>query len=820
LLKCVFKLWGDILKDTVHIVTTGALLHDIGKLLYRARVVDGRPHSISGAEYIKKFTNEKDVIDCVRFHHRQEISHALLDRDSPAYIVYIADNISSGVDRRETEGETSGGFDRNRPLESVYNLLNNRTGKEAFYPGEIKNTISYPGIIQSSDLSSKYGKVVHDITEGLSGIYFEPEYINSLIELCEAYMSFIPSSTHKGQVADISLFDHSKITAALASCIALYLESNKRNDYRTELFEKEHDFCDEKAFILFSMDISGIQKFIYTISSKGALKGLRSRSFYLEILLENIADEILGVCLLSRANLLYTGGGHAYILLPNTIEARNNVKHSLSKINRKLMERFGTGLFVAYGYEPCSANELMSRTNDPESYINIFRSVSAQISEMKLCRYSPDDIRFLNSNGVDKEGRECVVCGVSSNLIEREDGVMCDTCSALSDVSNALIKDDSVFVVLREQINAPFLPLFSADGDMQFLTPMTADAAKEMLKRNDGKVIRIYSKNAYRTGFSLSTKLWMGDYAAKNQVGTLKTFEQLAECSKGVERIGVLRADVDNLGAAFVSGFIRENEAKDKYKYTTISRTSTLSRSLSLFFKYYINNLMENGEFSLTGKKGERDVVIIYAGGDDLFIVGAWDEVLSAAVDIRRAFSRYTGGALTLSAGFAIYDEKYPISRMAEETKELEERAKNHKYQGKEKNAISLFGLEMEKVHLIDKHTYDWDTFENNVLGEKFALIEKLFTAGGNYGNSFLYNILFLLRQAENEKINIARLAYLLARNEPDRNAPEELKSIYSSFSSNLYKWSINDEDRRQLITALIIYIYTMRSPKEGSNNE
>ena len=40
-----------------------------------------------------------------------------------------------------------------------------------------------------------------------------------------------------------------------------------------------------------------------------------------------------------------------------------------------------------------------------------------------------------------------------------------------------------------------------------------------------------------------------------------------------------------------------------------------------------------------------------------MFIVGAWDEVLSAAVDIRRAFARYSGGILTMSAGFAVYDE-------------------------------------------------------------------------------------------------------------------------------------------------------------------
>ena len=60
------------------------------------------------------------------------------------------------------------------------------------------------------------------------------------------------------------------------------------------------------------MDISGIQSFIYTIGEKGALKGLRARSFYLEIMMEHIVDELLEKLSLSRANLIYTGGGHCY----------------------------------------------------------------------------------------------------------------------------------------------------------------------------------------------------------------------------------------------------------------------------------------------------------------------------------------------------------------------------------------------------------------------------------------------------------------------------------------------------------------------------
>lgn len=46
------------------------------------------------------------------------------------------------------------------------------------------------------------------------------------------------------------------------------------------------------------------------------------------------------------------------------------------------------------------------------------------------------------------------------------------------------------------------------------------------------------------------------------------------------------------------------------------------------------------------------------------------------AVDLKRAFSVYTNGKLTFSAGLGLYSSTYPISRMAEVTGELEELAK------------------------------------------------------------------------------------------------------------------------------------------------
>ncbi|NLN49947.1 MAG: type III-A CRISPR-associated protein Cas10/Csm1 [Clostridiales bacterium] len=328
------------MNDLIRQTTIAGLLHDIGKVLHRGISVDGRAHSISGYDFLKEFIKEEAILEAVRYHHYQDLSLSKIDDSSLAYIIYLADNISSGADRRKIEGGEISGFDRNRTLESVYNLLNNSNRKDAYNVSSIGNKIMYPDKIDNYAAGDDYNRLIFSLREGLRGIDFSSEYINSLIEICEAYLSYIPSSTYLKEVSDISLFDHSKLTAAFAVNILLYLNENKRKDHKTELFLNSASFYNEKAFQIFSCDISGIQQFIYNISSKRALKSLRSRSFYLEILLENLIDEILSFNHLYRTNIIYTGGGHAYLLLPNINTVKKNIQTAIDSANYKLMELF------------------------------------------------------------------------------------------------------------------------------------------------------------------------------------------------------------------------------------------------------------------------------------------------------------------------------------------------------------------------------------------------------------------------------------------------------------------------------------------------
>lgn len=815
-------------------VTAAALLHDIGKVIYRTNVVDGRAHPVSGRDFIKNFTEDKDILDAILYHHKADMQKANIPDESIAYITYFSDNISAGADRRSNEdyiegSEESKGFDKHIPMATVFNLIFNNNKNMHL---EYKNVheINFP---KSSDENTKisisqtqYNKCFQNIKDGLEGIKIEPEYLNSIIELLETHLTYVPSSTSKAQIPDISLFDHQKLTAAISSSIYLYLTENNRNNFKEELFIKEEQFKSEKSLLMFSCDISGIQSFIYTISSEGALKGLRSRSFYLEIILEHIVDRLVQQLGLSRANVIYTGGGHAYVLLPNTEKAKEIISASMKNINSWFVENFGSSLYIASAFVACSCNDLINEPHEEEPYSKVFRELSGKISAKKQRRYTAEEIKLLNSSSHDSQGRECKVCG-SIDMSVKGDR-MCNSCYRFSEISPYVTRADTVIVTTNAKLendDAPFVRIPSLGEENNYLYIMNKERARDILRDNEACVLNVYGRNKMHTGLHYAKNLWTGTYNYKKGKFTA-SFEELASGATGIKRLAVLRADVDNLGAAFVSGFIRENatDIYDRNKYQTLSRTATLSRQMSLFFKYYINLILEKAgveiePFSLKGDYapdfGEgRRAVIVYSGGDDMFIVGAWDDVIEAAVDLKRAFDKYSAGTLTFSAGIGIFPAKYPISRMAELTAQLEEAAKSF---SEEKNAVSLFGIEsfIRKGEYITEalHTYKWDVFINDVVGDKLRLIQTYLSSfEESKGNSFLYKLMDYIGRVDEDRINIARIAYLLGRVAPKDSGK---RKIYNDFSQKIYAWSFNYEDRRQLLTAIQIYVYLNREGKE-----
>ncbi len=760
----------------------GSLLHDIGKVVYRSG--DGRQHSASGYDFLKETRSDLDcdILNCVRYHHAVNLKGANIESDALAYITYFADNVAAAMDRRESQ-DGEDGFNKSVPLDSVFNILNGNNGKSHYKQRMLnpKEGINFPTMEQSVMDESFYAEVVDRIKDNLRGIDITEEYINSLLSVLEATLCYIPSSTSKRELADISLYDHVKMTTAVAECCLQYMESQQIANYHDFLYKDiDKNLWGEPMFMLYSMDISGIQNFIYTIGSKGALKGLRARSFYLEIVMEHIVDELLASLNLSRSCLIYTGGGHCYMLLPNTDSTREIVAKQCQVVNDWFMEHFDTALYIADGYAVCSANNLK---NEPHgSYRELFRTVTRNISEQKSHRYTSAQLIALNHQH--REGkRECQVCRRSADL-NKDD--RCPICAALEKLSGAILYKD-YFITTTESAGVDSLPL---PGD-KFLRAGDEQLLRDLMESKS--YVRSYTVNESYTGKHVTTKLWVGRHT------TGDTFEELARKSEGIERLAVLRADVDNLGDAFLNGF------KDAGNgiYETLSRTATLSRQLSLFFKLYLNGILENGESQIFSAGGNRNVCIVYSGGDDIFFVGAWNEVLDSFIDVKNALEKFTLGTLTISGGIGIYDSSYPINRMAIETAELEDYSKD--LDGK--NAITLFD---------ESGCYNWNVFIEQVLGAKYACISEYMELTKHKGKAFLYHLLELLRGSEGS-FNRARFVYFLSRMEPDARDEDSKSEMegYKEFSAKMYEWSLSEEDRRQVVSAIYLYAY-MKREKEG----
>ena len=213
----------------------------------------------------------------------------------------------------------------------------------------------------------------------------------------------------------------------------------------------------------------------------------------------------------------------------------------------------------------------------------------------------------------------------------------------------------------------------------------------------------------------------------------------------------------------------------------------------------------------------KRNATIVYSGGDDVFIVGAWDDVIGLAIDLSDSLKKYSQGTLTISAGIGIFPKKFPVKAIARQTGLLEEASKSVQ----DKNAVTLFedAYNQDYKHEFDcgEQTYKWDVFKSRVMGEKYVLIDSFFSDDDEKGMAAIYKLLRYIRNLD-DKINLARLAYLLGRMQANIKDSDENEEKYKVFSKQLYEWISNDpkgENKRELITAIYIYVYLHRKEEE-----
>ena len=159
-----------------------------------------------------------------------------------------------------------------------------------------------------------------------------------------------------------------------------------------------------------------------------------------------------------------------------------------------------------------------------------------------------------------------------------------------------------------------------------------------------------------------------------NTEGRPIEFKDLARKASGDHLLGVLKADADSLGRV-IDAVLRAN--------TDLRPFAAFSKQLEAFFAADLKAEIESGR-----DPRWRWIYTIFAGGDDLIMVGPWDVMLDFAGRLYELFRATFGGrGLTISAGLALCKPMRPIKGVVAEADRLLEQAK-----AEPKDQLACFG--------------------------------------------------------------------------------------------------------------------------------
>lgn len=466
--------------------------------------------------------------------------------------------------------------------------------------------------------------------------------------------------------SDIALIDVAKSTAALASALA-------------------HDpNCQNLSLI--AGDLSGIQKFIYTIASDGALKSLRARSFYLELVAEEIVQQILEKLKLPRTSIIYAGGGNLYLLAPGTEDTQKTVEEVQKEFNNWLVKKFQAKIFLALDSHEFPVQDVAS-----QKFTDHWNQVIKKINQQKNSKFT-DQISQLIQPQVSYD--TCRVCHREDtqdleplNPEEPNSVLACPTCRNMFQLGEQLFNIKSIVRSRISKSNQQYSIRFNLDNQKTVYYYVSNQWNQIVTDADTVLLVNDWDIEHYQfRQFRQPVPLLLGNYAALTEQQTMMRAGELAEVAQGIKRVGYLRMDVDKLGQIFAKGLGQKQ---------TLPRLAGLSRMMTYFFKVYLNSLAQDRVRNLPDKAKQLthdnrpNLIFIYAGGDDLFVSGSWNEVVEFSFDVYQSFRAYTGNNpdITLSAGISLETFKFPLYQAASNSGEAEKGAKNNG-----RDSLGLFG--------------------------------------------------------------------------------------------------------------------------------
>ena len=782
------------MSDTVYTIALAGLLHDVGKFMQRAEAplsseskgmessvckpnakgyYDYR-HVLYTNEFFELFEGHKHL---GRTLEQESIANLAVYHHNPSNklqeLIQLADCLSSGERQDEKIKHDDQEQYKKARMHVIFDYLHlgeKKNEKAEFryelepLDGDAENC--FPTHI--GNLNPKEGeKIVRGYCELWGNFREELEGVATgdvegftvvLLSLLEKYSWCIPSSTMDRP--DISLFDHAKTTAAIATTLYRYHES--RNDLAVATLSTKDE---TPKFRLLVGDLSGIQKYIFDIKNVGVggtAKRLRARSFYLSVLAESASHALLHAFGLPLTNLVIASGGKFYLLLPNTNDAEKIIAGLQQKFSAWLIDKVNGEISLNIASVSCSCKEILN-------FNSVLKRVNDALQRAKEMAFAScltngsgwnEDSFVLSDRIFTDDESLCPSCRKFPGTKQMNEGiVLCMHCADDVELGRELAKAAGVQFFNGEKGK---YKLFA--GYSFAIARNKGDFAKDaylVQQFNDwefGQTTvalrpRPFANYIPRFDERLCRDCEKSDCGEKGnaEIDNPKFFTCLAEAGRGRKALGIFKADVDSLGLIFINGFKSE---KDK----CISRITTLSRLLDTFFTGRLDYLLRE-KFS--------DIYTVYAGGDDLLMLGPWEQVLCFSKRVRDEFEQYTckNPAFTLSAGVAMAKPRLPVYAAIAAADELLEQAKRKKATGADepKNQLATLG-----------DLIKWGDFENlQIEADRLATWqeEKKVSMG------FVRQLLDSARQFEEYTATgetrrlrfVPMLAYAITRNIPVR---------------------------------------------------
>lgn len=750
---------------TVMKIALAGLLHDVGKFAQRANlekvfpeiienydefcpVKDGHHgylHAAHTAFFIEQYIPER------LFDKTELYNGARHHKNSRGDIYKEADMLSAGMDRSVYEHDEGKSYKEAR-LHSIFDLIELqymiRDKKGQFKSkwtlplapmGENPGKEIFPYLDEtiSRDLSEiSYEKLWQQFVEEVEQIEGSSPaaWFHEIYWLLEKYTSRIPSATNV--FPDISLFDHSRTTAALASLLHLAGNSAKGK------------------FLLYGGDITGIKNYIYKISqgqgTGGIAKRLRGRSFTVSMLAEVFARYVCRLFGLTIANINFCGGGNLEILLPDTPEARNLLAEFEKDANTWLIETFQGELGYVGACVDLSADDLRN-----DRYAHRREELGDALGIAKLQKYHTnfqEDGFWIEK---DEESERVTACPSCAIRLKSHAEDVCDACSRDREVGSFMPKARYLVfsasidkVTHSASVQIPFGRFGSVLLCENYHEKGNKQSPSDIVYRITGDASE--GKAFYRLGAVLPVameKIQLETEADEYEDGTVHagqvlSFTTLAQMAAGDKRIGVLKMDVDNLGQVFSIGLGGEgagaNLGADRLR--SVSRLATLSREMTVFFSSRVNGACEEifqkwreDDANLWPWKDKvRNIFyLVFSGGDDLAVIGPWDRIIELAGEIRQQFKDYTchNPNLSISAGIYICKPKEPIGFTMNKAEEALGEAKK-----KGRNRITVMGETMvwareDEKSRIFQEELAW-AYPGSQFEEEEIITEKVYQQG------------------------------------------------------------------------------------------